>query len=521
MVSAYPQQCRLDAMGKGDNGRIIYTFVIEAKAGKKAATVLINNGIHPGEPDGVDASLEFAQKVLKGELKYPNTRLVIIPIYNVDGNALQSCCTRANQNGPINQGFRGNARNLDLNRDFIKADAENTKAFYKIFHTYKPHVFIDNHVSNGADYQYTMTLISSQADKLGPVLGPFLRNEFEPYLFEQMSAKGLPMAPYVNTVSAIPDSGIVGFLETPRFATGYAALFNCIGFVPETHMLKPFPSRVIATRKLMETMCDYVNENSVRFLSLKARAEAADQKRQSFALNWKLQKERKENFIFKGYEAGYKPSEISGLPRLYYDRTKPFTKKIPFYNHFVGQDSVSKPRYFIIPQAWHQVINRLKMNGIVMKEFKKDTMINVLASYIQTYRSREQPYEGHYLHSDTKIEQERMDIQFFAGDQLISTEQVGIRFLMETLSPAGADSYFNWNFFDSVLQQKEYFSDYVFEDTGAEILKNSPQLQKKLADKKAMDPAFAKNRDAQLNFIYENSEYHEKTYKLYPVFLLP
>lgn len=522
LAAEYPGKCKMEAVGNGDNGRAIYTFVIEPyKPTNTPVTILINNGIHAGEPDGIDASIEFAQNILKGTLRYPNIRFVIIPIYNVDGNSNQSCCTRANQNGPLNQGFRGNARNLDLNRDFIKADAANTRTFYKIFQQYQPHIFIDNHVSNGADYQYTMTLITSQADKLGPVLGPFARTIMEPALYEEMAKKGQLMSPYVNTLSATPDSGIVGFLETPRFATGYAALFHCIGFVPETHMLKPFPDRVKATQQLMETIAAFASENSSVLISLKKRAIQADVKRQWFPTSWKLNENRSEKFLFKGYQAGYKSSEISGFQRLFYDRLKPFSKRINYYKHYSAIDSIAKPKTFIIPQAWHELIDRLELNGVEMSRLDKDSMINCKAFYIKSFETSPRPYEGHYLHTQTKTEQRDLLFQFFKGDYLISTNQNAVRFLMETLSPGATDSYFNWNFFDSVLQQKEYFSDYVFEDTGAELLKQDVVLKAKFESKKKTDKAFASNKDAQLNYIYTNSKYYEITHMLYPVFQLP
>ncbi len=522
LAKKYPTQCKLEAVGKGDNGRDIYTFVINAtKTTGEPVTILINNGIHAGEPDGIDASVEFAENLLKQMLRYPNVRIVIIPMYNVDGSSSQSCCTRANQNGPLNQGFRGNARNLDLNRDFIKADAANTKTFYKIFQQFKPHIFIDNHVSNGADYQHLMTLITSQSDKLGSILGTFARNEMEPYLFTEMAKKGIAMAPYMNTIASVPDSGIAGFLETPRFATGYAALFHCIGFVPETHMLKPFPDRVKATRELMETIAAFANENSSVLISLKLKAQKADMVRSWFPVAWKIDEKRVGSFEFRGYKAGYKTSEISGLPRLYYDRTKPYVKRIPYLNRYFVTDSVKRPGRFIIPQAWHEVIERLKLNDVELTQLSSDSLIPVKAKYIKSTETGNRPYEGHYLHTQTKVEEKTMEIQFFKGDYVVETDQPAVRFLMETLSPTAPDSYFSWNFFDSMLQQKEYFSDYVFEDTGAEILKNDPELKARLDAKRASDKAFAASAEEQLNFIYINSNYYEKSHKRYPVFQIP
>ncbi len=523
LVKRFPKQCLLDSMGKGDNGKTIYAFVIKPADGMASfpPTLLINNAIHPGEADGVDASLLFAETVLKNPIRFQSVRFVIIPMYNVDGFSIQSCCTRANQNGPENQGFRGNARNLDLNRDFIKADASNTQAFYKIFQKYQPHVFLDNHVSNGADYQYTMTLITSQVNKLGSVLGSYVKNEMGPWLYKDMEKKQQSMAPYVNTFTEVPDSGLVGFLETPRFSTGYAALFHCIGFVPETHMLKAYPARVKATLQLMESVGGFMQKNGNKLVINKSLAQQQDRKLTHFPLNWELDKNKADTIDFTGYTFGYKTSEISGLPRLYYDRNKPFTKKVSFHNHYYGIDSVVRPAAYIIPQAWHQVIERLKANQVEFTLLKKDSLIRVEAYYITGYETTKRPYEGHYLHYNTKVEKRSIEKQFFKGDLLVKTDQVAVRFLLETLEPKASDSYFNWNFFDSMLQQKEGYSDYVFEDTGAELLKKDPQLEQKLMERRKADPEFAKSAAAQLDFVYKNSPYYESTHNQYPIFRIP
>ena len=519
----FPGLCRLDSMGHGDNGKTIYAFVIADydTASRELPTLLINNAIHPGESDGVDASLLFAYQVLSQPGLYPGVRFVIIPMYNVDGFSLQSCCTRANQHGPENQGFRGNARNLDLNRDFIKADAANTWAFYKIFHTYRPHIFIDNHVSNGADYPYTMTLITSQVDKLGGELGAFVKNEMEPWIYMDMVKKKQPMVPYVNTLTEVPDSGLVGFLETPRFSTGYAALFHCIGFVPETHMLKPYASRVKATLQLLESFALYASTHANKLVAVKNKAVRANCNQSGFPLNWLLDKTRVDSIDFNGFTSGYKASEISGHNRLWYDRNRPFTKKIPFLNKYTASDSVTRPKAYIVPQAWHEVINRLAANRIEYTTLAKDTLLNVEAYYLSNYETTKRPYEGHYLHYNTQFERRDIRKQFFKGDVLVTTDQPSVRFLIESLEPKSVDSYFNWNFFDSMLQQKEYFSDYVFEDTGARLLKTDPELKRRLEEKRKTDPDFAKNGSAQLDFIYRNSPYYESTHNQYPIFRLP
>jgi len=204
--------------------------------------ILINNGIHPGEPDGIDASMMLLRDLAIGKIKAPaNIVLAVIPIYNVGGSLNRSGFTRVNQNGPISYGFRGNAQNLDLNRDFVKSDSKEAVSFAKIFHLTHPDIFIDNHVSDGADYQYTMTLLTTQHDKLGGPIGQYLHEKFEPSIYQSMASKNMDITPYVNFEEGNPEKGWNFYYRySPRYSTGYAALFQTMAFMPETHMLKPF-----------------------------------------------------------------------------------------------------------------------------------------------------------------------------------------------------------------------------------------------------------------------------------------
>ena len=155
-----------------------------------------------------------------------------------------------------------------------------------------------------------------------------------------------------------------------------------------------------------------------------------------------------------------------------------------------------------------------------MTRFDSDTLIEVTAKYVSYYETLETPYEGHFLHKNTGVVEREEQIQFYAGDVLVSTEQVARRYLANTLDPQSEDSFFNWNFFDSVLNQKEYFSSYLFEKTAAEILERDNMLRRTLELKKRKDPSFADDARAQLKFVYENSKYYEKGHLRLPVFEL-
>ncbi|MGI4805213.1 MAG: M14 family zinc carboxypeptidase, partial [Janthinobacterium lividum] len=311
--------------------------------------------------------------------------------------------------------------------------------------------------------------------------------------------------------------GIVGFLETPRYSSGFVAQRNIISYITETHMLKTFAPRVYSTYDFMQHLIDIVQRDAVFIGKIKAQADAQTKTQKTFALNWELDKSTFDTLSFKGFTAGYKPSEVSGLPRLFYDRTKPYTKNIRYYNAYKATVYAEKPIAYIIPQAWSKVIDLMERNGVKVFHLKTDTTLSVQTYMITDYKTPPRPFEGHYLHSNEKVSVKTASLQFYAGDVVVYTDQPLNRYIVETLEPQGVDSFFAWNFFDSVLGEKEYFSDYVFEDVAANLLKKDSELKQKLEAEKAKNPELAKSAAAQLNFVYKNSPYFEPTFMRYPV----
>lgn len=478
--------------------------------------LLINNGIHPGEPEGIDASMMLARDLLSKNTLPKDVVICIIPVYNIDG-MLNRGTSRANQNGPESYGFRGNYQNLDLNRDFIKTDSKNSRSFQEIFNRWQPEVFVDNHTSNGADYQYVMTLIHPQKDKLDPILSEYVSNQMIPDLYDGMKDAGFEMIPYVNSIEETPDAGITGFLETQRYSTGYAALHNSIGFMPETHMLKPFSQRVESTYQFMSNVINIVQRDAKQIGENKREADEKIKQQAIFNLQWTLKKEDFSMLSFKGFEAKYKPSEVSGQSRLFYDRNVPFKKDIKIWDNYVPSVVTSRPVAYILPQAWSRVADLLELNGVEMQQLQSDTEIEVQTYYIEDYKSPAKPFEGHFLHTQVKVRPITHKLKYFAGDYVIYANQKQNRYIVESLEPQGVDSFFAWNFFDSILGQKEHYSAYVFEDEAAELLNKDEALKLKFEAEKANDKELAKSTQAQLDWLYKNSRFYERTYLRYPI----
>ena len=526
-LSEKHEELEMISHGTTDSGHPLHTVILSKdkefnpsaikKAGKRI--LLINNAIHPGEPCGVEASMMLLRDYVNNknlQAFLDKLVVVVIPFYNIGGGLNRNSHTRTNQVGPEAYGFRGNARNLDLNRDFIKCDSRNARTFNQIFNLWQPDIFIDNHTSNGADYPYTMTLIPTQYNKLEKHMSAYMTDKLLPRLFKDMKSRDWEMTPYVYARKT-PDEGIAGFLDLARYSSGYAALHHTISFMPETHMLKPYEDRVKSTYAFMDVMIRTMHDDHEMIATARANAIASAKSTKSFALNWALDFEKVDSILFKGYEAKYKPSEVSGHSRLYYDRNATYEKKIPFYNNYKEILSVEKPMAYIIPQAYIEVVERLEWNGVKVQRLTQNITESVSMYRIGKFKTTETAYEGHYLHSEVEVEKENKQWRYYKGDYVVYLDQASNRYIMETLEPQGPDSFFSWNFFDGILMQKEYFSAYVFEDLAAQILKDNPALRTALEEKKKADPKLEASAYDQLMFVYKHSPHYEPTHMLYPV----
>ena len=525
LAKAYPE-ISMKAIGETDTGQPLHIVTYNPdrhfdfeSIRKNKRIILINNGIHPGESDGIDATMMLFRDLVTGEITPPKkTVLVTIPIYNVGGSLNRNSTSRANQNGPLEYGFRANARNYDLNRDFIKCDTKNAKAFAEVFHLIQPDVFLDNHVSNGADYQYTLTHLFTQHNKLGGSLGEYLQNVLTPALEKNLASKNWDITPFVNVYNKVPEKGFSQFMDLPRYSTGYTSLFNTIGMMVETHMLKPYKQRVKGNYEFMKSMIEIVETDSEKIKLLRKDIYKTILNKKTYPLKWTVDTTKTTTINFKGFEGEIISSDLTGAQRLKYDRTKPFTKDIIYQNYFKPSLEISIPKAYIIPQGWHNIIDLLKLNQVEMTQFENDTTINVEAYKIDNYKTRNMPYEGHFPHYNTHVVSNVKNVAFRKGDYVINTDQNALRYLLETLEPVAPDSFFNWNFFDPILQQKEHFSPYVWEDNALELLDNNPSLKTKFKSKKVMDKAFANNWYAQLNWLYKQTDHYEKAHLQYPVY---
>lgn len=532
LEAKFPKVLRMFDIGLSDGGTPIMAGIVTADGVhdfdeiKRTYRPIFfnNNGIHPGEPEGIDSCMALVRDFcIKPELlsQLRRTVFLFIPIYNVDGCLRRNDSSRVNQQGPELFGFRGNAMHLDLNRDFIKCDSLAAQAFARFFAFWDPDTMVDTHTSNGADYSYTMTVIATQPDKIGGDIGAFIRDIMLPEIAENMKNRGWPICPYVNPVREIPDDGIEDFLDLPRFSTGFAALHHTIGLMPETHMLKPYADRYASMRAFVEEMVLFAAIFSDQIQALRIATNHVNYRKKEWPVRWTLDQDHPSKFMFKGFAAQYRPSMLGNYDRLYYDRDQPFEKEIDYFDRYRPEVSIPTAEYYLIPQEWREVVQRLEWNGLQMERLDASQTRQAQTYHIKRVKSRPEAYEGRMFHDEVELETRMETVTLRAGDYLLPVRQERARYAIETLEPLAHDSFFRWGFFNSILEKKETYSNYIFEDTASELLQADADLALKFESWKVDNPHLLSDQQAVLDFIFLHCKpYHEPEWCRYPVLRL-
>ncbi|MEE4214934.1 MAG: M14 family zinc carboxypeptidase [Bacteroidales bacterium] len=533
LADHYPE-ARLVEMGMTDIGKPLHLFMISGDGDfdpvsireKGKCIILVNNGIHPGEPEGIDASIQFSWDMLRNRndlKKYlDNVVIGIIPLYNIGGALDRSQYYRTNQNGPIYNGRRRNARNLDLNRDFAKQETKNARSFVNIFLHLNPDVFLDTHTTNGSDHQYTITLIETLYSKLDTAMGEFFKEKMLPGLYKRMEENSpYGMIPYVQMSNYFGDikDGIMAYNDHPFYSTGYTALFNCYSFMSENLVYKYFPDRVRSVVDLLTQLTAFTYDNCKEIRELKDEADRKIKTQETYHLDWKIDMSYSEKLLFKGYEY-IRPEPVEGRrARGYYDQERLWTDTIPYYTRYDPVLTVKKPWAYIIPQAWSDVVDKLCHNGVKAFRLASDTELEVETYYIENAEPSGRANQGHYINQNVEVRLKKQTLPYYKGDYVIVTNQRANRFIVEMLEPHAPSSYFVWNFFDPILESGDFYSVRTFESQLMDMLNQDDELRAELEKRKAEDESFAGDPMAQLIFIYERSPMYEieKYNRLYPV----
>jgi hypothetical protein len=545
MASAAPKQLKLEVFGATGEGRDLVA-VIASKDGvfnpvalhkARRPIVLIQNSIHAGEMDGKDSCLALLRDMVitkEQAALLERAVVVVIPIYNADGHERFGPFNRINQNGPEEMGWRTQSMNLNLNRDYMKADAPETRAFLELWNRWLPDFFVDDHVTDGADYEYDVTYNLDTGPEVYPPLAEWQRTSLAPALEESVAQSGHSISPVIFLRDdSDPAKGLSLFPDTPRFSTGYMVLQNRAGMLVEMHMLKDYRTRVTGNYEILRALLQVVNRDADTLVRLNRDADEATiaaGRKPSQSPPVALRLEAVEETVLVPYRSfGYSRglSVVSGGIWLKYTTT-PLEMSLPKSSGLRITKSVTPPLAYIVPAQWGSVISVLQAHGVKMRRTSASWRGEVETYRCEGVKWQEQSFEGRqvlFVPIETKSGQAsqgacrsvRERLTFPKGSAVVPLDQRAARVAIHFLEPEAPDSAVAWGFFNAVFEQKEYGEAYVLEKLAREMMDKDPKLAEEFAQKVASDNAFASDPSARLDFFYRRSPWWDSHLGLYPV----
>ncbi len=546
LAAAAPRQVRIETFGKSGEGRDLVAVIASKdgvfdpaalhRAGRPI--VLVQNAIHAGEMDGKDASLALLRDIVVTKEKaalLERAVLVVIPIYNVDGHERFAPHNRINQNGPEETGWRTQARNLNLNRDYMKAEAPETRGFLKLWNRWLPDLFVDTHVTDGADFQYDTTYGIDTGPDVFPAIAEWNRKVLAPHLETSVGAAGQVIGPFVNLKDDTdPARGLRLGQDQPRFSTGYINLQNRPAVLLETHMLKDFRTRVRGSYEFLRALLEVVNRDAGRLIEMNRAADAATVaagRRHDAEARFPLRLESDgttEPFLFRGYRSKATKSEISGARRIEYTK-EPIEITVPRQIALKVALAVAPPLAYIVPAQWAPVIEALQAHGLRLRETARPW-----EGEVDTYRCEGpiwhgRPFEGRQVlfppgeggggsgATPGTCAPVRARLSFPAGSAVVPLDQRAARVAIHLLEPQAPDSLLAWGVFNAVFERKEYAEPYVMESLARDMLARAPLLKEEFERRLEEDQEFAASPEARLDFFYRRSPWWDGRVGLYPI----
>ncbi len=530
---AAPGQVKIEAFGKTGEGRELDVVVVSkdgvfdpaALHAAKRPIVLVQNSIHAGEMDGKDACLALLRDMVIAKTKaglLERAVFVFIPMYNADGHERRSAWNRINQDGPAEMGWRGNGTNVNLNRDYLKADAPETRAFLAMFHRWLPDFFVDDHVTDGADYQYDVTFTMDDGPNVPGATAKWVDEVATPTLQKYVDVHGHIAAPtyIILNNDSDPAEGL-GFNDNPpRFSTGYAILEGRPGMLVELHMLKDYKTRVTGNYEILAGLMELMNRDADKVIALNAAADAEakamgahplNNVKYPLALAWGGQT---TPFLFRGYKYERALSEVSGTMSVRYTR-EPWNVSLPMQTGFKVTAETTLPAAYIVSAQWVKVIDVLAAHQVEMTRTAAAWTGEVERYQCSGMVWQSQPFEGRHptfngeamtgpgKYGSCVTVKEK--VTYPAGSAVVRLNQRLSKVAVQWLEPAAPDSALQWGFFDAIFEQKEYGEAYVLEKLAREMMAKDPKLKAEFERKVASDPVFAGNAYARLEFFYERT----------------
>ncbi|MFH2142680.1 MAG: M14 family metallopeptidase [Bacteroidota bacterium] len=530
-LDAFSDQVYYSNFGTSVQGYVLPLLIIDKdgftdvsevrKSGK--VVLLVEANIHAGEPEGVDAGFMLVRDIIVNK-KYENlldhVTLLFIPSFNVDGHRRFIKYSRINQNGPEMMGWRTTAQNLNLNRDFLKADAVEMKSWLKLFNEWLPDFFIDCHTTDGADYQYALTYGLEIKGNMDADQTNWQKETYLDRITKMMEGAGYPIFPYVAFSRwHDPKSGLRSWISKAMLSTGYVSYQNRPGLLIETHMLKNYENRVSSTYEMIKFTMEILNDQYKELLNINMvadeRISSPEFRKTEFPLDYKLSNDS-VIVVFRGIEYTEEISDMTNGPWFKYNGSKK-DFNLALFNDLKTDKSVKLPDVYIIPTEWTDVIERIKLHGIKFIELEKDTSILIKTYKFKNVRWDQSPYEGRQKIQNFDSEEIETSMLFQRGSILIDMNQRRAKIIALILEPESPDSYFQWGFFNTIFEQKEYSETYVMETMAREMLAKDSILKAEFEKKIKEEPDFADNQWAICNWFYSKTPYWDERINVYPV----
>ena len=518
---------KLVVFGQTAQGRDLYVVVASKEgaetgadlANNKRPTLLAQAGIHAGEIDGKDAGLMLLRDIAFGgkDALLDGANLLFVPIFNADGHERISGWNRPNQRGPFHQGWRTTAQNLNLNRDYVKADSPEMRAMLGLLTDYEPELYLDLHVTDGIDYQYDITFgynSYSHGFTLSPKVAGWLDDHFQAPVTDALSAQGHIPGPLVFASNNRDlTEGIFDGIATPRFSNGYGDARHIATVLVENHSLKPYKQRVLGTYVLLEASLKALAAHG-KELREAIQADSADRPGQ-FGSNFG-QPGNAVEMAFAGIAYDDYVSPASGIKEVRWLGTP---RNYPHLKVTLDREGIRlhRPQAYYVPVTRPDIIERLKFHGIQVEEIAEGKSVKVTMARLVDPKSAPEPFEGHFGLTFKGVQWEEHTEFFPAGSVRISTDQPLGNLAMIMLEPESADSFLAWGFFPEILQRTEYIEGYVVAPMAEKMLAEDPQLKAEFETKLAADGKFAQDPTARLQWFYARSKFYDDRYLLYPV----
>jgi len=521
-LTSHSPYLHMKKIGESCNNHPIW-LVIASKADVNDSTALSRNGrptlffqagIHSGEIDGKDAGLMFLRDVVMNRSSLLDSlNILFIPVLNVDGHERMSATNRINQRGPLKMGWRTNGRNLNLNRDYTKAETAEIRTVLKVLNQWPIDLYLDIHVTDGIDYQYDITFGFNRWSGYSPKISEWLEKVLRPAISDRLSAYGHIPGPLIFARNQKDLSeGIVDWTASPRFSNGYGDIRHLPTVLVENHSLKPYKQRVLGTYVLLNAAAGLL---AARGQDLKTAVELDRARRpESLKTGPTTPVGRFADFPFRGVDYRYYISPVSGQREIEWTGvTRMFY--VPLY-YLAPSVEIKIPDAYWIPASRHDIISKLRLHGIEMEMMKKKTSASVQLSRLIKFKLMDETYEGRVLLQIDSMQTENRDRIYAAGSARISTDQPLGLLAVLLLEPYSADSFLQWGYFHEILQHTEYVEDYVIDPLARRMTAADPALQAQF-QAALKDSVFAADPEARKKWFFERSPYEDNDYLLYPV----